>query len=185
MARPTKLTPERQEKICENIRLGMIYKRAALAAGISPSTFYSWKARGEEETSSEYSEFLETLKKAEAEGEARHLTLIEDAAKGGGQSTETREVFKKGELVERITVSKPITPQWQAAAWLLERRYPNRWARYSKIEVHDWRTEIAELVKEGSLSVEQVKEELGDSLAQELFEFAGLATVAGRAIEKN
>ena len=97
--RPTKLTPALQEKICQYIRLGMKYERAAIAAGISESTFYSWKEKGEQQKTGSYRDFLEALKKAEVTGEARLLAKIE----------------------QHGSDDKP--GKWQALAWILERRH--------------------------------------------------------------
>ncbi len=101
MPRPTKLTDRVKKNIISAIRAGLSYERAALFAGISESTFYNWKERGEREGEGIYFEFLEDLKKAEIEGEVRNLAII----------------------------SKAAEKQWQAAAWLLERRYPDLWGR--------------------------------------------------------
>lgn len=54
-----------------------------------------------------YREFRAAVEKAEAEAEERLLGIIEDAA--------------------------PNT--WQAAAWMLERKYPERWGVKARIEV--------------------------------------------------
>ena len=40
--RKTKLTPERQEKILDCVRIGMSNKAAAQMAGISEKTLYNW-----------------------------------------------------------------------------------------------------------------------------------------------
>jgi hypothetical protein len=100
MARPSKLTPEITAILAEAIRAGGTREAAAARAGIGPSTLYDWLKRGD--TGDErYQEFSEAIKKAEADLEAKALGLILDAA---GKS-------------------------WQAAAWLLERRFPDRWGR--------------------------------------------------------
>ena len=105
MGRRSKLTPEVQEKICEYVRQGLTYEIAARAAGISESTFYRWRERGERARSGKFREFWEALKRAEAEAEQR--------------------------LVERILAASSDT--WQAAAWMLERRYPDRWGRKDRV----------------------------------------------------
>lgn len=106
MGRRSKLTPEVQEKICEYVRQGLTYEIAARAAGISESTFYRWRERGEKARGGKFREFWEALKRAEAEAEQR--------------------------LVERILSASSDT--WQAAAWILERRYPDRWGRKDRVK---------------------------------------------------
>ena len=79
--RRTKLTRERIERICEQVRKGVPYETAARLAGIDPSTFYRWKRRGEQAKRGLYREFWEALQQADAEAEA---TLIEETKKEKG-----------------------------------------------------------------------------------------------------
>ena len=77
--RNTKLTPERQDKICQHLRDGNTRRVAALLSGIAESTFYVWleKANPKHENYSEaYAEFLEAISRAEAEAEAEHVKNI-------------------------------------------------------------------------------------------------------------
>jgi transposase len=97
----TKLTPEVKDKIVTAIRIGSYDYVAAKMAGISRSTFYEWQDRGSKEKKGIYSEFLDALKKAEAEAE---IAAVNDIRKAG----ETN---------------------WQARAWWLERRHGDRWSR--------------------------------------------------------
>jgi hypothetical protein len=55
-----------------------------------------------------YQEFREAVEKAKAEAEVRDVTLIDKAAKDGS---------------------------WQAAAWKLERKFPNKWGRVNRTEI--------------------------------------------------
>ena len=105
MARPSKLTPEVQERIASFLRAGAYVGQAAEAAGIGRSTLDDWMRRGEStaEKDRPYREFREAVEQARAEAETRHVALI---AKASARS-------------------------WQAAAWLLERQYPERWGKPS------------------------------------------------------
>lgn len=122
--RPTKLTPELQEEICAAIRAGNYIEPSAARAGVDKSSLYSWfkKAgveldrvrRGRDKGRNcrvsarlqPYVDFLEAVKKAEAEAEARDVAIIAKAA----------------------------LKQWQAAAWRLERKHYTRWGRKQAIE---------------------------------------------------
>ena len=115
MARPTKLTPETQTKIITAIKLGMRHEDAAAVAGIALSTFYDWKAKGEKAKSGKMREFSEALKRAEAEGEQMLLARIQRA----GQE------------------------QWQANAWILERRHRDKWGRNVDVTSGGEKIEIA------------------------------------------
>ena len=110
MGRPTKLTDESQQTIVGAIQLGMYQEQAARLAGIDPGTYYRWMENGTKQGKqyAKYREFRETVEKARAEAEARKLRSIHIAADSG---------------------------TWQAAAWWLERSFPNRWGRRDKMEV--------------------------------------------------
>ena len=102
MARPTKLTAEVRERIARAVRLGASYEHAALAGGIDYSTLRRWLLKGERARSGTFREFCEALKSAEGTAVVMWLARIEQAASDG---------------------------RWQAAAWKLERRYPETYGR--------------------------------------------------------
>lgn len=105
MGRPTKLTPEVQEKIRGLISKGSYAKTAAEAAGIPEQRFYDWMDKGEQ-GKEPYKSFRESIKKAEAEAEA-HAS-------------------------ERVYSGKK---QWVAAATWLERVKRERWSRSDRVAV--------------------------------------------------
>lgn len=121
LGRPTKLTDEVQKKILDAVRAGIWLDQAAALAGIAASSLFLWVDKGQraleladlEEreligVEKVYADFSESLKKARAEAEARNITLVQQAASDG---------------------------TWQAAAWFLERSFPNRWGRKDRMEV--------------------------------------------------
>lgn len=106
-----KLTKELTARICERIRQGAYLSPACEAEGVPDSTGSEWLQRGRGEHSTRrktpvHAEFAEAIKKAEAECEQTCLLRIQTAA------------------------AEPRT--WQAAAWLLERRFPQRWVKHDK-----------------------------------------------------
>lgn len=115
MGRPTKLNYGVQEKIVQAIKAGNYIETAAAYAGISKSTLYEWLKRGEREnqrvaknpryrikkSEKPYVEFSNAIEKALAEAEIRDVAIIGKAAE----------------------------EQWQAAAWRLERKFPDKWGR--------------------------------------------------------
>ena len=107
MARPTKLTPERHTAIVQAILAGNYAETAARYAGVATTTFYNWMNRGKDGKSGLYVEFVDAVENAKAQAEIRDVALIERAAK--------------------------VT--WQAAAWMLERKFPDRWGRREKVEL--------------------------------------------------
>ena len=113
--RPTKLNIDTHNKIISAIRAGNYIETAAAYAGIDKSTLYDWLKRGEREkqrvaqnprykirkSEEPYVEFSNAVEKALAEAEVRDVAIIAKAAE----------------------------EQWQAAAWRLERKFPDRWGR--------------------------------------------------------
>ena len=75
MGRPTKHSPELQERICQLIRVGNSVEVAAEAAGIAPVTVYSWK-----QTNAEFADAIET---ARAEAETLLVARISKVAQRG------------------------------------------------------------------------------------------------------
>lgn len=104
MGRVTILTQEVQDRMVEAIRLGNYAPTAAEYAGIATSTHYNWLKQGEK-GESPYVEYLEAIKKAEADAEVRNVALIQEAAK----------------------------KTWTAAAWYLERKHFDKWGRRERI----------------------------------------------------
>ncbi len=79
---------------------------------------------------SEYLHFLNSIKKAEAEAENEWLAGVAYIARGAGVTTTvTEELDASGNVKTRTTRTVTGLGSWQAYAWLLERRHPERWAR--------------------------------------------------------
>lgn len=101
MARRPKLTEKAIEDICTGIRLLATYDLACKYAGVGYSTFRDWMAQARNGKPGLPQKLAESVAKAEGDAAIKCLLIIQKAA--------------------------PIT--WQAAAWLLERRYPEIYAR--------------------------------------------------------
>jgi len=93
------------EQLIEALRSGAYRIDACRAAGIHYNTLLAWEKRGETENSGEYIEFLDALRKAEAEAVITNVEVVTRAAQDG---------------------------DWRAAAWFLVHKYPDRWARVEK-----------------------------------------------------
>ena len=105
IGRPTKLTPDVADLLVQMLRAGNYVGVSCHAARITRRTFAEWMKRGLSSRPEDeiYREFRERAEQARAEGEVRNVTSIASAAR----------------------------ESWQAAAWLLERQYPERWGRPS------------------------------------------------------
>ena len=145
--RPTKLTPEKQEEIVKYLRAGNYVETAAAYAGLSKASVYNWMRRGRREIErveddprrkireeeQPYVDFLYAVEKAQARAEITSVALI-------NRASET---------------------QWQAAAWRLERKHPDRWGRKTvPDEEQKLRNEMLEMKLElAKLKIKKAKEE--------------------------
>ena len=101
MTRPTKLTLDIQKKIVELIEEGQFAETTANCVGITERTYYNWIQRGKNEECGPYFQFFQAIEQASAKSEVEALDIIWKAS-------------------ER---------DWRAAAWYLERRFPNKWGK--------------------------------------------------------
>jgi transposase len=122
MARPSKLTPEIQKRIGDNITFGLTYRLAAELAGVTYKTFNEWNQKGQTEKSGKYYQFAQYIKKCNADGARKLLERIQEAAKAGN---------------------------CQVCMWILDRRFPDDFGRkvYRKINsVSENKNENVELI---------------------------------------
>jgi len=106
MGRPTKLTPELQKQIVAYITAGSYIETAAAAAGIDKTTLHDWLRRGKA-GDKPFDEFSHAVERAMGQADMRDLAVIDRASQDG---------------------------VWQAAAWKLERKHPDKWGR-TRVEV--------------------------------------------------
>jgi hypothetical protein len=110
MSRSSKLTPDIQKRIGENIALGLTYSLAAESAGVTYKTFNVWMANGRNSTSGVHFEFYIFIQKCNANPARRLLERLHDAADAGN---------------------------CQVCMWILERRFSEDFGRrvYRKTNV--------------------------------------------------
>lgn len=101
----TILTTELADRLVAALRAGNYVNVSCAACGISRRTFADWMQRGEKAKQGDelYVRLRARVEEARAQGEVRNVAQIMTAAQ----------------------------TSWQAAAWLLERQYPDRWGRPS------------------------------------------------------
>jgi transposase len=107
-ARPAKLTSEVQARLVEALNVGGNHAQAAHYAGIDPDTLRRWLRTGEAATTGPFYALCVAIKKAESNAPLHWLAIIEQAAKKG---------------------------EWTAAAWKLERKYPDEWGRRQRVDL--------------------------------------------------
>ena len=109
-----KLNDKVHEAIVESVRHGSYITVAAQSAGINVTTFRNWLERGE----------MEEARIAEGfdpdPNEAKYLAFKRDVDSARSQA----EI----ESVKAVRMASR-NGTWQAAAWYLERSFPQRWGR--------------------------------------------------------
>jgi hypothetical protein len=132
--RPTKLSPELANKILESLRAGIGRNPAIEAAGLGRSTFYHWLELGARARSGKYLDFLDRVKKAEADAAIRNIVTVQRCAMGGELVSRITVVKSDGTVIERQRYS---APDFRAAAWWLERRHPEEWGRRTSVDLSE------------------------------------------------
>lgn len=117
--RPTLLDDDRLERISNALRDGASIENASRAAGIHRATYHNWMERGRnerdriaaglevDENETPFLDFLDNIEKAQAEAAVNFIGEIANHARNG---------------------------TWQAAAWILERKFPREWGRFDRTE---------------------------------------------------
>ena len=98
--RNIKLNKDLKNETVRLIRSGIFTKTACQLVGIGETTFYRWIEMGKKGIEP-YREFWESIKKARAVAEVKHVEQIYRAS----------------------------FTDWRASAWWLERTHPNRWGK--------------------------------------------------------
>ena len=140
--RRTKLTPAVQQTITDAMEAGTPFESACRLAGVSPTTGHEWRQRGaamhpRRTVGTLYAEFAEAIARARAQDEARRVLRINQAGQGGTVTYErtVEKLNEAGEVGARITEVQYSPPDWRAAAWHLERAYPDQWGRRERVDV--------------------------------------------------
>ena len=130
MARTLTLTKVVHNRIIAAVRNGASVEVAAQAAGVSKSAVYNWLAWGREpDAEPHFVELVEALEKASGENQTRLIAVIQ----------------------------KATATTWQAAAWMLERKYPDQWGRKDRIAGDTLKEREAErIARQSGLEKEEV-----------------------------
>lgn len=119
----SKLTPQARASILDSISKGMAQKLIAVRAGISPRTLQHWLTLGRRNQGDQWIAFYAEVKKAESDAIADKVAIILKAANGTTEKTTKRTVYPDGTSKEETTNRKVF--EWTAAAWWLERNFPD------------------------------------------------------------
>ena len=118
-------TPRVRRLLYAAIKADLPYKRACEIVGVDINNFKYWMERGKEDKPySPYTQFRRYIRRIEARKEKELLSVIDEIAVGKFKIREIEVGFsdKNGSTFKRKI--KTAIPQWKAAAWRLERKYP-------------------------------------------------------------
>jgi hypothetical protein len=149
--RPLTLTKELIKKISNLIKTGNYIETAVLVAGVPKSTFYYWM------------KVANALGKRRLKGETKftppeklHLVLLDEIEKAQAVS----ESWDVAQITQAIQ-----NGCWQAAAWKLERKFPNKWGRKDRYVVDTTIEEVQEDEREKKLlEDERARDKIKDLL---------------------
>lgn len=188
VGRKSKLTPELQQEIVDNLTLGCTVRDVCELAGISQETYFQWVKKPE---------FSEAITQAQAKARraavvAVRVNLADTRNKVTETVTfeETRLRWRKtkdsagnviGEEQQPYTYRKTtvmnretlIPPDWRAGIEYLKRRDNRNWSDKITVTFDDLRNQAVNDIRAGILTYEAIAAE-DDELAQQLFELAGV-----------
>jgi hypothetical protein len=138
--RPSKFTPAVREALINAITAGLTYTHACSIVGIEYNTFNEWRKKGaklDERDADGYYDFHEALTRAESNASTAMMATVRKVAQG--YSIKRPFTDRAGRLItdkdgKPVLFDDPILPDWRAAAWWLERRYPEEYGR-QRVEV--------------------------------------------------
>lgn len=149
------ISDELTEKVCNMLRMGAYVETAVVVAGISKEVFYHWckiangkvkkpptpkRPEGRAYSDAErepYKKFLHAIELAMEEATARDLSAIETAINPLRHAVLLKDengnqLFDKDGLP---LYTRPMQPDWKAAAWRLQCRRPKDWGKHDRNEL--------------------------------------------------
>lgn len=119
-------TEELGKALCEAVEEGLDMRVACQLMGLPLKTLWSWFREGLDNERSKYRQFAIDLTRARAIAEQAALAAVRQGMKGGVTTKVITRTSPDG-TVEREESKTP--PDWRAAAWFLERAFPERYGR--------------------------------------------------------
>jgi hypothetical protein len=158
-------TRNQRNIIYEAIKARLPLARAAMLAGVKKPTFDRWMRYGiDKNKPRRYYFFRRKVLELRAENEKQSLAVISKMANGGTKLKEMR-ISIGGKFGREITkTTKEMAPQWQAAAWLLERTLPDDYGLKKRDDNKNKEaSEIAKEIQEAMKAMDEtIPEEIND-----------------------
>lgn len=136
MARPTSLTPAVRQRVYAALKTGKPIARACALAGIGQSTYYRWMDDGlaAAPRCERWQEMTAAERRDPANAELRpkpaDMAMWEFREAVNAAMAEAEDA-----LLARVSCAAEEPKHWTAAAWILERRWPERYGRRQAIEM--------------------------------------------------
>lgn len=126
-----------REALLQRISVGLHLIDAATSVNLSMGALRDWRQQGAIHRAREaagqrlsvkeqrYADFGRELERAEVEAELARVSIIHRVARGGTLITKTVTKYDAAtppNVIERTVTEETLAPNWQAAAWWLERR---------------------------------------------------------------
>jgi len=189
--RPTKFTPTIRAALIEGITAGLTYKHVCDLVGIDYTTFNLWRNKGKGLDAPDddgYFGFFHDLMRAERSASIAMMATVRKIAQG---YTISRPFMDRGGRIvtdkkgNPVLIDDPILPDWRAAAWWLERRYPDEYGKTriehsGKITIN-FEDEAVQLIKARQLDYSTALETFDhdDELVRSLFAKAEIPISTG------
>ena len=123
-----KLSHELIDEICKKLKVGIYAKVAAEAEGITETTYYRWKAEGEQ--------ILRTITDKDGEKVKSKYNKLSETDKLKCEFCESvRQSTATGESALVAKIISKSDEDWRAALEILSRRFPRRWGRKDHLQL--------------------------------------------------
>lgn len=159
----TKLDEQKIEFASTLIEKGCTVPDAAYLIGISERTWYRWKARGDE--------LIRYVEECEKNGAVPALREDDELYIEFADRISIALPFRKLRLRGVIEAAANDGRNWTAAAWMLERQYPDEYSRKVQIE-HNLDNKLIQLIQTGEVTYDLLLEEMSAEEAGRLFNAA-------------
>ena len=120
MGRPTKLTEDLLEELCQHLEDGNAIATACDLVGISERVYHKWQARGKEEVE----RVAEDGRRRVRKDERRYVQFVQATTRARAAAVQKRV----------SNIRDAASEDWRASAWLLERMKPEEWGKTQKHE---------------------------------------------------
>lgn len=147
----SKLNLRARKIVYAAVEAGLPITRCHNLIGVDRTTFYTYLKYGEDPRYTKFFNFRQKIKKIERRREIEALKVIKESAKGGFKKIKTKiQTGDKGNIITRT--ESTLSPQWQAAAWFLERKDKSNWGR-DTIGENKSAAELAAEIQEAQLAL--------------------------------